>query len=894
MPQSPSSLPDLADLESDATESVVESVFGNGWPDRGQFSLQEPEVEEEANGWEVVNIKSSRSSSFSESHDKGKNEEDLMVGCLDPSCEKIFGPGEQRLRCSLCGFFFCHRHLRKWPVIFSSDCPGNSFLDSLNLPKSNPVLLCSECRFELLPERLELTQLMEEILQLKKLPLAALKQKDDALIEYSATSSALDVFRERREDCAVYNRHGQLLALEASEVDSENFPLSVRWKVRASARQLLLRLLDQLRRSLRPWTDAERDWVFGLARELVEQDICWLAQIFRQTHWDRIREAKSCAELLERVHRDNKLPGREALQLLSTLGRNAFSAASVLGERPLGLLAVHAAHSIKAMGAAEVACCLELLLDAAHELGSAGATGGCRAILGPLLALAKEDAAPNRALCNEYFWALEARAEAMAQQRRETTTYADTWPSVALQELLKALPQDIELGLLRQHSWVRHLERGDYDCCKFEPAWGEERMFPLAVWPPYRSCLGLEFKPRKAESKSAPVIARCCFHDSTISETARVTSSAMRPSSREVALRRKSSGLLLKKDVGMHKEQQVGNTLRLLELYIWQDKELQKLLQDECLAFEDVRATYTIVMTGPGTAMLEFIDGARTLREVRTGTGLDRSVLGTVLLFSPGEKGTLLTFLRAHNGKPDLAKALARLSFTAAVSAVLSFVAGLGDRHHENFMVTVDGRLVHVDFGYALGREPLDSLLIHFAVQGGRPATTIQYDELFEALGSDLLDRIFWPVVRKAFLRVRQHPGLLAEMFYTALLKDRPKAKEKFWRDAQGFVARSCVTAMPTASAERFIHSLLLQCTRQERGAQLRDELKGLRLGEKTSEAVSKAWQKAGSGTRAAAGLAAEVVSGPAMHQVRSAAQHVAFDLMEGVRGLFETSRGVG
>ena len=36
----------------------------------------------------------------------------------------------------------------------------------------------------------------------------------------------------------------------------------------------------------------------------------------------------------------------------------------------------------------------------------------------------------------------------------------------------------------------------------------------------------------------------------------------------------------------------------------------------------------------------------------------------------------------------------------------------------ENFMVTVDGRLVHVDFGWALGKEPLDAMLIHFAVQG--------------------------------------------------------------------------------------------------------------------------------------------------------------------------------
>ena len=41
--------------------------------------------------------------------------------------------------------------------------------------------------------------------------------------------------------------------------------------------------------------------------------------------------------------------------------------------------------------------------------------------------------------------------------------------------------------------------------------WGETRTFPLAVWPPYRRCAGLETRPRKAESKSAPLIARCRY-----------------------------------------------------------------------------------------------------------------------------------------------------------------------------------------------------------------------------------------------------------------------------------------------------------------------------------------------------------------------------------------------
>eukprot|EP00438_Fugacium_kawagutii_P002185 Skav228819 [mRNA] locus=scaffold359:434950:437674:+ [translate_table: standard] len=165
--------------------------------------------------------------------------------------------------------------------------------------------------------------------------------------------------------------------------------------------------------------------------------------------------------------------------------------------------------------------------------------------------------------------------------------------------------------------------------------------------------------------------------------------------------------------------------------------------------------------------------------------------------------------------------------------------------------------------------------------EGGRPATTIQYDELMDAVGSDFMDRIFWPVVRKAYLCVRRYPGLLAEMFYTAMLRERGAATKRgdLWREARGFVARNCAATMPEDCAERFIHSLLQHCTRMERGAQVRDELKGLRLGEKTTEArngvaprlkaVSKAWnlaktttRSAGSGTRSVAGRAAEAGRG--------------------------------
>eukprot|EP00913_Durusdinium_trenchii_P017353 g16319.t1 len=728
-----------------------------------------------------------------------------ISGCLDSSCSRLFGPNEKS-RCSGCGFFFCPRHLKgPWYVNYFGN--GTPLLET-HLPKPGQVFLCSSCH--------------------QRLPLG---EKG---------------FEPQHLALEVQMMKATVLKPEEEMLEGIPFPL-----VRSAARALLLRLLEQLRHGSRNWSEAEKEWVWSLAPELVEQDVGWLTQLFR---W-------------------------EALQILSLLGRSAGPACKLLGaggERKVGLAAVHAAEALKALNPTEITCCLELLLDTAQEFANSDCQGGCRAVLSALRHQTAQESMAARAFRNEYFWALETRVQALAHYRQRGI---DPWPLEA------------ELGLLRQHAWVRHMERGDYECCKHEPAWGEDRSFPLAVWPPYRTCAGLETAPRKAESKSAPLIVRCRYRD----EPSRGRLELIRKTkSGKVKLpeRRKTSGVLLKKDPDMHKEQQ--------------DPKLQELLNSEGLSFEDVRATYIIAMTGPNTAMLEFIDGARTLKYI----------------LKSKEKGTLKTFLRLNNNRDDFAKSLARLAFTSAISAVLSFVAGLGDRHHENFMVTVDGRLapcrmtVHVDFGYALGKEPLDSMLIHFAVQGGRPATTIQYDELIEAVTDELMERIFWPVVCRAYLCVRKYPGLLVEMFYTAMLRTPRSALKghwqqnaSLWQEAQRFVARNCAAGMSEPSAERFIYSLLQHCTRMERGrrgsgltscvigtlakprvnargAQLRDELKGLRLGEKTTQAVSKAWTVAKTTSRNAAH---EVIAvGPeAWQQLRQKASSAASTALEGTKRLF-------
>ena len=48
-----------------------------------------------------------------------------------------------------------------------------------------------------------------------------------------------------------------------------------------------------------------------------------------------------------------------------------------------------------------------------------------------------------------------------------------------------------------------------------------------------------------------------------------------------------------------------------------------------------------------------------------------------------------------------------RFVLSAAVSCVLSHVVGVGDRHLDNLMVTDDGCLFNIDFGYIFGSEVL-------------------------------------------------------------------------------------------------------------------------------------------------------------------------------------------
>ncbi|CAM0142069.1 Phosphatidylinositol (PI) 3-kinase [Umbelopsis sp. WA50703] len=136
-----------------------------------------------------------------------------------------------------------------------------------------------------------------------------------------------------------------------------------------------------------------------------------------------------------------------------------------------------------------------------------------------------------------------------------------------------------------------------------------------------------------------------------------------------------------------------GDDLRQDQLVIQIITLMDKLLQKENL---DLKLTpYKVLATGPDHGIMQFIP-SKSLASVLND-----------------HQNNVLTFFRQYHPDPGPdgvygvdSQVMETYIRSCAGYCVITYLLGVGDRHLDNLLLSPDGFLFHVDFGFILGRDP--------------------------------------------------------------------------------------------------------------------------------------------------------------------------------------------
>lgn len=183
-----------------------------------------------------------------------------------------------------------------------------------------------------------------------------------------------------------------------------------------------------------------------------------------------------------------------------------------------------------------------------------------------------------------------------------------------------------------------------------------------------------------------------------------------------------------------------GDDLRQDQLILQMITLMDKLLRKENL---DLKLTpYRVLATSTKHGFMQYIDSITVAEALAT----EGSILNFFKKFNPCES--------SPNGiHPDVMDTYIK---SCAGYCVITYLLGIGDRHLDNLLLTRNGNLFHIDFGYILGRDPKPL-----------PPPMKLSKEMVEAMGG--MNSEHYHQFRKqcytAFLHLRRHANVMLNLF---------------------------------------------------------------------------------------------------------------------------------
>ncbi|KAK9745841.1 Phosphatidylinositol 3- and 4-kinase [Popillia japonica] len=183
-----------------------------------------------------------------------------------------------------------------------------------------------------------------------------------------------------------------------------------------------------------------------------------------------------------------------------------------------------------------------------------------------------------------------------------------------------------------------------------------------------------------------------------------------------------------------------GDDLRQDQLILQMITLMDKLLRRENL---DLKLTpYRVLAMSTKHGFVQFIDSF-TVAEAITNEG---SILNFFRRYHPQENAP-------YGVAPEVLDAYVR---SCAGYCVITYLLGVGDRHLDNLLITTNGKLFHIDFGYILGRDPKPL-----------PPPMKLSKEMVEGMGGINSEHYqeFKKLCYTAFLHLRRHANLMLNLF---------------------------------------------------------------------------------------------------------------------------------